>query len=47
MVVDVPLHIVAILDDKPVGAVGMAFTVAVTAVRDADTQPVVLFRACA
>jgi hypothetical protein len=30
-----------------VGAAGTAFTVAVTAVRDADTQPVVLFRACA
>jgi hypothetical protein len=30
----------------PVGAAGTAFTVAVTAVRDADTQPVVLFRAC-
>jgi hypothetical protein len=30
-----------------VGAAGIAITVAVTGVRDADTQPVVLFRACA
>jgi hypothetical protein len=30
----------------PVGAAGMAFTVATTAVRAADRHPVVLLRAC-
>ena len=46
--VDIPLHIVGTLEDKPVGAVGGVSTVANTAVRGAaDTQPVAEIRAWA
>jgi hypothetical protein len=46
-VVAVPSQIVVILEANPVGAAGAVFTVAVTAKRVADTQLVVVFRACA
>jgi hypothetical protein len=47
MVVGVPSHIVEMSDVKLAGAEGGVLTVANTAVRDADTQPVVRSRECA
>jgi hypothetical protein len=45
--VDTPLHIAAGFDDKLVGAEGAVRTIAITALRDDDTQPGVLYRASA